>query len=79
MKRDSAVGVDDNVVMVRCDGFGQTGWVGVVTEEKKLDSYNTIRVQWSNGKSYLHEKRSVKRLDEANEPNLAFLMRKERS
>jgi len=70
----------DRVVMLRSDGFGRKGWLGVVQEEGPLRSSNTIRIRWDNGRTYLHETRNIQRLDsnETIEPNLAFLMRKEK-
>ncbi len=68
---------DDRVVMIRSDGFGSEGNIGTIFDQNPMGSNSVVRVNWDNGKSYLHDIRDLRPLDQLeNDPNLAFLMKK---
>ena len=64
--------------MLCSDGFAQKGQVGVVKDvRREWGANNSVRVYWDNGMTYLHMVKNLKIMDECD-PNLAFLIRKEK-
>ncbi len=70
----------DKVMMLINDGFGRKGWIGEVIQEDAMSDASLVRVHWNNDRSYLHTRSSVVYLNHnpVIEPNLAFLIRKEK-
>jgi len=67
-----------NVMMLTYDGYAKKGQLGVVTDATPLSgSPSVVRVQWANGRSFLHEARHLKEMGTTTDPNLAFLIQKD--
>jgi len=60
--------------MLTDDTWAKPGWTGVITS-KSIDGSN-VRVNWDNGKSFIHMRKHMVVIDPADDPNVAFQIRK---
>lgn len=66
--------VGEKVIMIRNDGWGKPGWIGVIADESR--DGNNVRVKWANGKKFNHSRRDMATANSLDDPNIVFLLQK---